>query len=149
MVESRPPVCSGRPFLAGRRLTGRVRQARGCDQQVLVHFVADTREVQQVVASVVGEDVEGDGLQEVAALVDFADVLVAQPGAVMDGLVLLLGITGAAGPVAGPADGCWTTSDLQKSTRLLLFPHLVPMCEKDLPLWHLRSLAYSTKTIPY
>ena len=54
-----------------------------------------------MVSPVIGKDFQGDGLEEVAALVDFADVLVAQPGAVMDGLVLLLGITGAAGPVAG------------------------------------------------
>ena len=36
--------------------------------------------------------------------------------------------------------------DLQKSTRLHWYP-FVPMCEKDFPLWRLRSLAYSTKTI--
>ena len=49
-----------------------------------------------MVASVVGKDFHGDGLEEVATLVDFADVLVAQPGAVMDGRLVL-----AAGPVAG------------------------------------------------
>ena len=37
--------------------------------------------------------------------------------------------------------------DLQKSTRLPRCTHLVPMCETDFPLWRLRSLAYSIKTI--
>ena len=53
-----------------------------------------------MVSSVVGKDFQGDGLEEVATLVDFADVLVAQPGAVMNGR-LLLAVAGAPGPVAG------------------------------------------------
>ena len=50
-----------------------------------------------MVAPVVGKDFEGDELEEVASLVDFADVLVAQPRAMMvDGRLVL-----AAGSVAG------------------------------------------------
>jgi hypothetical protein len=37
------------------------------------------QEGQQVVALVFGEDLQGDGLEEVAALLHLADVLVAQP----------------------------------------------------------------------
>ena len=39
--------------------------------------------------------------------------------------------------------------DLQKSTRFLWSSHRVLLCEKDFPLWRLRSLAYSTTAISF
>ena len=78
----------GRPFLTGHRLTGRVRQSRGRGQQPLVDFVARVgRERQQVVASVVGEHFQGDGLQQVAPFVHFADVFVADGRALVHGFL--------------------------------------------------------------
>ena len=70
-------VC--RPLLVGHRLAGRVRESHSRGQQLLVELLADVRwEGQQVVAEIIGNDLQGDDLDEVLAelvLLDLRDEL--------------------------------------------------------------------------
>lgn len=70
----------GRPLLVGHRLAGRVRESHSRCQQLLVELLlADVRrEGQKVVAEIIGNDLQGDGLDEVVpevVLIDLRDEL--------------------------------------------------------------------------
>lgn len=68
-------LAASRPLLVGHWLAGRVRESHSRSQQLLVELLADVRrEGQQVVAEIIGNDLQGDGLDEVVAEVVLLDL---------------------------------------------------------------------------